>query len=474
MQLPIVQSLSFVFQALRSLDVKINKAQLCNLAIILTAMILGSGMCLSKIVASALGAPGVNSLSHCFSYANLDGRFLMKSALRHAIGVFKLKGVSIKIAIDDTMKHHSKFCKTIYGVYWLFDHVVNSNVHAKCILFSYLIVNDTIRFPIGWKIFEQVEKSKKEKGEKGVKKWELALELIDDAIEAGFAIEVVLFDSWYCNYGMAKGLKSRKIHWISEIKASQIAEFWIQENRKLRKISMKLTQLFECGKCLCKEVLLGLKISEQAPEKVLYSTSEVAIHIRALKGTYKLVRSVDKRTGACKIFITDELSWEAQKILTLYSCRWLIEEFFKNAKGLYGFEKACIRKTQGALISLFLVSFADLLISIQLHKNVLENPGKGQLIVSAVIAHAQEENLRNLIPLLEDESQRKIIIDKLLNQLKVQQTKKRKPRKPLIPVPESPSPSPELSPLKTVSEIDISLRDQISTQNGGRSHVKAA
>jgi len=75
---------------------------------------------------------------------------------------------------------------------------------------------------------------------------------------------------------------------------------------------------------------------------------------------------------------------------------------------------------------------------------------------------------------LEDESQRKIIIDKLLNQLKVQQTKKRKPRKPLIPVPESPSPSPELSPLKTVSEIDISLRDQISTQNGGRSHVKAA
>ncbi len=273
---------------------------------------------------------------------------------------------------------------------------------------------------------------------------------------------------------MAQGLKSRKIHWISEIKANQIAELWVQEGGKLRKISMNLTQLFQYGKCLCKEIFLGLKISEEAIQKVLYSTSEVTIHIRALKGTYKLVRSEDKRTGACKIFITDELSWEAQKILTLYSCRWLIEEFFKNAKGLYGFEKASIRKTQGASISLFLVSFADLLISIQLHKNVHENPGKGQLTVSAIIAHAQEENLRNLIPLLEDEAQRKIIIDTLLKQLKAQQSKKRKPRKSLIPVPGSPSPNPNLSPLKPLSASDASLGDPISTEKGGSSHAKAA
>jgi len=474
MKLPIVQSLSFVLHALKSLDVKINKAQLSNLAMILTAMILGSGMCLSKIVASSLGPCAINTLSHCFSYANLNGRFLMKSALRYSMKIFGLHGVPIKIAIDDTMKHHSKFCKTIYGVYWLFDHVVNSNVHAKCIVFAYLIINDTIRFPIGWRIFEQVEKAKKDKGEKGVKKWELALELIDDAIEVGFTIEVVLFDSWYCNRGMAKGLKSRKIHWISEIKANQIVEFWVQESRKLRKISMNLTQLFQYGKCLCKEVALGLKISDKAIEKVLYSTSEVAVHIRALKGIYKLVRSEDNRTGACKIFITDEVRWEAQKILTLYSCRWLIEEFFKNAKGLYGFEKASIRKTQGASISLFLVSFADLLISIQLYKNVHENPGKGQLTVSAVIAHAQEENLRNLIPLLEDETQRKVIIDRLLKQLKAQQSKKRKPRKSLVPVPGTPSPNPDLSSTSPPSPSDASLRDPISTENGGSSHEKAA
>lgn len=115
MQLPIVQSLSFVLRAQTSLDTKINKAQLGNLALIITAMILGSGMCLSKIVAASLGSCAVNTLSHCFSYANLDGRVLIKSALRCAIRIFGLLGVPIKIAIDDTMKHHSKFCKTIYG-----------------------------------------------------------------------------------------------------------------------------------------------------------------------------------------------------------------------------------------------------------------------------------------------------------------------------------------------------------------------
>ena len=86
------------------------------------------------------------------------------------------------------------------------------------------------------------------------------------------------------------------------------------------------------------------------------------------------------------------------------------------------------------------MSFVDLLHSIEIWKSVRDNPGKEQPTVSAVIAKAQEENLRNLIPLLEDSSQRQIIIDALLKQLQSQQKKTPKPRKALIPV--SPPPSP--------------------------------
>src|SRR3990167_8289240 len=113
MHMPIVQSLSFVLIALNGLDMHINKAQMKNLAMIITAMILAGTLCLSKIVSVFLPACGVNTLSHCFNYSGLDGHLLMKSAMRYAIKTLSLNGISIKIAIDDTMRHHSKFCKTI-------------------------------------------------------------------------------------------------------------------------------------------------------------------------------------------------------------------------------------------------------------------------------------------------------------------------------------------------------------------------
>ena len=456
MKLPVIKPISFVLDAINSLDVQINKAQVKNLALIMTVMILSGSLCLSKIISAALGSCAVNTLSHCFNYAGLDGHLLMKSALRYAIKIFSLDSMRIKIAIDDTMKHHSKFCQAIHGVYWLFDHVIGATCKAKCIVFAYLIVNETIRFPIGWRVFEQTDKQKlskpNAKDANGTKKWELALDLINEAIELGFSIEAVLFDSWYCVHGMVKALDKKKIKWISEIKTSQIAEFWVQEDKTLRKISLSIANFFKVGQSICKIVELGLKFSDQDVQRTLYRTYEKVIHIRAFKGAYKLVRSVDQRSGAIKIFITNELSWEAQKILTVYSSRWLIEEFFKNAKGLYGLEKACIRSRQGGAISFFLVSFVDLLISIQLWKSVHDNPGKGQPTVSAIIALAQEENLRNLIPLLEDPSQRQIIIDALLQQLKSEQVKKRKPRKELVPIATHPPTAPNPSAQKIFTE----------------------
>ena len=62
----------------------------------------------------------------------------------------------------------------------------------------------------------------------------------------------------------------------------------------------------------------------------------------------------------------------------------------------------------------------------------------------------------------------------VLNQLKAQQSKKRKPRKSLIPVPGSPSPNPNLSPLKPLSASDVSLGDPIPIEKSRSRHAKAA
>lgn len=425
MNLPIIAPLSFVVNAIKALDVRLTIPQRKNMGIILTAMILLKTLCLSKICGAMVEQCAVNTLSHFFSYAGLCGYALMHGAVRYAIKIFDLARFSVKLAIDDTMKHHSKFCKCIDAVYWLFDHVIQANCKAQCIVFAYLVINETIRFPIGWRIYRQ----------DGLSKWELALELVDEAISFGLKIEVVLFDSWFCVSGMISGLKERKIHFISEVKGSHIIEFWAKTEKRTRKFSFSISKLFDTFySCLCKEVCLALKCVDSATkkEKCLYKTYETIAYIRAFKGKFKLVKSIDERTLACKIFITDELTWEAQKILVAYASRWLIEEFFKNAKGHYGLKGACIRSRQGGAILLFLVSFADLLFSIQLWRSVLANPEKGQPTVSAIIATAEEENLRNLIPILQDPLGVQKVIDAWLGALQREQQKMRKKRRELI------------------------------------------
>lgn len=42
--------------------------------------------------------------------------------------------------------------------------------------------------------------------------------------------------------------------------------------------------------------------------------------------------------------LTNELTWEATKIVSAYSCRWVIEEFLRNAKPLTDMEGAHAQK----------------------------------------------------------------------------------------------------------------------------------
>ena len=101
--------------------------------------------------------------------------------------------------------------------------------------------------------------------------------------------------------------------------------------------------------------LLGVSV-RLAVDDTMKHHSMVA-YVSALKGKYLIVHSIDRRTGASKTFVCNERSWEAQKVLGEYSYRWMIEEFFGNAKGLCHLEEACIRSEQGGALALFLVSY---------------------------------------------------------------------------------------------------------------------
>jgi hypothetical protein len=425
---PVLAPLDFVKSAVEELQLgcKLSAPQIKNLILVLTAIIISGSMCLCTISLTLLNKISKSTLSHFFSYAGLKGELLMEAAVRWAVRTMNLSTMSVRLAVDDTMKHHSRGCKTIKGVYWLFDHVLQTYCNARCIVFVYLVVNECIRFPIGWRVYRQG----------GPAKWKLAIELIDKTLSYGLNISVVLFDSWFCVRGFIKELEQRKLRFIGDMKSSNTIECSVEDIDST--LSISLNQLFTYAKFKLKEVCMGLKSNDgERPSKVLYKTYTTVAYIKALKGKYLIVKSIDQRTQASKIFISNELSWEAQKVLEEYSYRWMIEEFFGNAKGLCGLEEACIRSEQGGALALFLVSFVDLLVSIQLWKSVQGN-SEGRLpTVSAIYAAAAEDNLQHLQALADQPEAFHKMLEIWLKVVRKKKDQTRRVRRNLVEVEQS-------------------------------------
>lgn len=387
--------------------------------LILSAMITSQSLSLSKLSATLLGKRSINALSHFFSYAGINAYKLMGTAVHWIIRKISLSEMSVRLVVDDTMKHHSKGAKKIACVYWLFDHVLQTYSNASCIVFVYLIVNEKIRFPIGWRVYKQGGKSK----------WSLALEIIDEVLEKDLRITAVLFDSWFCVRGFIKQLERRKLIFIGDMKSSNTLEYYLPGGKQVR---VQVGKFLKIGNFLFKEVCLGLKSSEKNPERVLYETRSGTVYVSAFKDKYQLVHSIDKRTGASKTFICNNPSWEAGKILEEYSYRWMIEEFFGNAKGFCGLEEACIRSEQGGALALFLVSYVDLLFSLELWKGVHGHSKRRLPTVSAICATAIEENLGVFLNHDQDRDTLEEIAQFWLKCLKKAQRKTRRLRKELV------------------------------------------
>jgi Transposase DDE domain len=415
-QAPVTKPLSFVSEAISSLECKLTKTQQATLAVLLSSLFLLGSLTLTTIAAGWLMTFTVNRLSYFLKYSPLSASVVLLAAVKWGLAYMGMQHATCRLIIDDTMEHHSKGCRTIANVYWLFDHVIGSCINARCIVFAYVVINECVRFPIGWRIYKR----------KGKNKWQLAVELVDEAIQLGINIDVVMFDSWFCVSGMINALVKRKLLFIADLKSNHTAEFLVQDTT--RKIKLNVNGVFKYASHLGTSANLGLVSKEdRITIQVLYETMTMTLFIPAFNRKLRCVRSIDKRTSGEKILVTNALSWEAAKIISTYSQRWLIEEFFKNVKGFFGFEKACIRSEQAGALTLMLVSFADLLLSIQLWKNVHEDSEKKLLTVSAIIAQAESENIGNLLEILDKDTER--FREIMLSWLKMIEKRRKKERK---------------------------------------------
>ena len=133
-------------------------------------------------------------------------------------------------------------------------------------------------------------------------------------------------------------------------------------------------------------------------EKTLYHTKVITARLNSIAGKHRIVQSFDPTKKTTKYLLTNELTWEATKIISAYSHRWVIEEFFRNAKQLSDMEGATIRSEQGVTLALCLVSWIDFLLHFENYKQSTAGKlSKEPLTVPSIVRQAQYDNLEAFV-----------------------------------------------------------------------------
>ena len=414
MKLPCAKQIPFIVCGLSFLQMAMTNIQYQNLTLIATALVLGSKFNLTEISLMWLKEKSVSALSEFLSDAKFSTDEMQHLYLLRTMHLYNI--TSGYFIVDDTMLHNSKFCKWIHGVSFLFDHALGATLKARCVVFLYFNDGKGQKFFIDFRIFYQ-EDSKMPWYRKGKyvhkKKYELAIEMIEGALNRGFAACMVLADSWYGIEPFVKELRRLKLSYILEITTKNKVKVDREEPKltptgKLAKKQFELKNLKEFFKMIVSYQICGFAANKETgkKEKVLYYTKISTVRLNAIAGKQRLVESVDPIKETTKYLLTNELTWEATKIISVYSYRWVIEEFFRNAKQLTDMEGATIRSEQGVTLALYLVSWIDSLLHYENYKRSTAGKlTKESLTIPSIVRQLQYENLMAVLDRVQNEEE---------------------------------------------------------------------
>lgn len=416
MKIPCAGRLPFIVSGLSFLKPELTRIQFDNLTLIATALVLGAKFSLTEISRMWLSEKCVSTLSYFLSDAKFCTRQMQHLYMLRVLRLYNIKGGYF--IIDDTMKHHTDFCKWIHGVCVLFDHALKTNLKAICITVLYYSDGCLIKFPIDFRIYYQ-EKSEKKKmmpwqrRKESVckKKYEQATEMIEQAMEKGFPECTVLADSWFGIGPFVKELRRLKLSYVLEIKSSYNVRSRCNPPRltstgKSAKNQYDLTNMTKYFNKILSVTGYGFAADQEKgkAEKTLYHVKTVTVHLNSIPGKHRIIESTDPVRKTVKYLLTNELTWEASKILSVYSCRWVIEEFFRNAKQLSDMEGVTVRSRQGITVSLYLIFWIDFLLHYENCKQSTSGElPKDSLTIPSIIRRAQFENLDVFIGRIQNE-----------------------------------------------------------------------
>lgn len=437
--LPCVTRLTLVVTGLAFLQPVLSATQFGNMTLIATAVLLGSGFNLSVMSRMWLKGRAVSTLSYFFSDAKLELPECQRRYITHALTVYTVScGYFL---VDDTLQHHTRLCQWIHGVCVLFDHVIRTNLKAVCIVVVYYSDGLLIKFPVGFRIYYQEQGSRlpwqRHTHFEYKKKYLLAIEIIEWALDLGFPRCMVLADSWYGISPFVKELTRLKLGYVLEISTKNRirttgARPRLTPTGKLAKKQYTLTPFGEFFTTISTVSACGFArdLETDRPAKVLYHAKVATVRVNAFSGKQRLVESVDPASQTTKYFLTNQLHWDAIKILTVYSYRWVIEEFFRNAKQLTGMEGAMLRSEQGVTLTLCLVFWLDFLLHrVNTARCTAEKLSQEPLTIPAIVRQLQYRNLEALIEKIQHDE---TFVHTWLKVSQEQVNTTRKPRKELI------------------------------------------
>jgi hypothetical protein len=235
--------------------------------------------------------------------------------------------------------------------------------------------------------------------------------MLEWAVNLGFPGCVVLAEAWYGIGPFVKELNQLKLSAVLEIRSSdtvktprttpkftptgRLAKHQIDE-RKLSPFFTRISPVTRCG--------FGRDLETGKEARVLYELKIATVRLTSISGKHRLVESIDPATQSTKYLLTNELTWEATKMVSAYSCRWVIAEFFRNAKPLTDMEGAMLRSEQGVTVALCLVFWLDVL----LHQENVAQSTAGKLsresfTLPSIVRQAQYANLEAFVENIQED-----------------------------------------------------------------------
>ncbi len=443
MKIPCVERLPFIVSGLAFLQPALTNSQFYNLTLIATALVLGSKFCLSEINRMWLEEKCVSTLSYFMSHAKFSTAEMQQLYVLQVMNLYKItNGYFI---IDDTMQHHTNYCKWIHGVFVLFDHALKTNLKAMCIVVLYYSDGESIKFPIQHKIYyKDTDNMPWQQGKQYVciPKYDLAVEMLEWAINNGFPRCIVLADSWFGIGPFIKQLQRLKLSYVVDIKDTYTVRIPCKTPKRtpkgrLAKNQYDVITLPNVFQNILTYTKCGFTADnkEGKEEKIIYHAKIITGRLNSIAGKHRIVQSIDPTKHTTKYFLTDQLTWEATKIISVYSHRWVIEEFFRNAKQLTDMEGATLRSEQGVTLALCLVSWIDFLLHFENCKQSTagELP-KEPLTIPSIIRQAQYENLEAFVERVRTDED---FVHRWCEVEKKNISRKRKARKDLIIIEDS-------------------------------------